>query len=116
MLENALCDEAINLPEPVRQMSAIYLAQISNLTEVIEQLAAELAAATKIDEELGKLWKYPGDRPRHGQCRGGLRAGPRHLRQRAQFRGVARPCPAAEIHRREDEAWGRKQDRLGRHP
>ena len=95
MLENGLGDEAIDLPEPVRQMSAIYLAQISNLTEVTEQLAAELEAATKTDEELGRLWKYPGDRPRHGRCRGGLRAGPRHLRQRAQFRGVARPCPAA---------------------
>jgi hypothetical protein len=42
VLENALGDEAIDLPDPVREMGAVYLTQIANLTEVIARLAAEL--------------------------------------------------------------------------
>jgi transposase len=39
LLENALADEASDLPDPVREMGAIYTEQIARLTEVIEQLA-----------------------------------------------------------------------------
>jgi transposase len=63
LLENALADEAVRLPDPVRQMGATYLAQTANLTEVIERLAAELEEATKTDEELRRLCTIPGIGP-----------------------------------------------------
>ncbi len=49
LLENALVDEAGDLPDPVRGMGAVYVEQIARLTEVIERLASELEAATKTD-------------------------------------------------------------------
>ncbi|WP_299823384.1 IS110 family transposase [uncultured Jannaschia sp.] len=63
VLENALEDEGVDLPGPVREMGAVYLTQIANLTEVIERLAAELEAATKTDEELRRLCTIPGVGP-----------------------------------------------------
>lgn len=55
VLENALEDEATDLPRPVRKMGTIYLSQIAQLTEVIEQLADELEAASKADAQLRRL-------------------------------------------------------------
>ncbi|MEM9766118.1 MAG: IS110 family transposase, partial [Pseudomonadota bacterium] len=63
VMENALGDGAVDLPGPVREMGAIYLEQIANLTEVIERLATELEAATKTDEELRRLCTIPGIGP-----------------------------------------------------
>jgi transposase len=63
VLENALGDEAVDLPDPVREMGTVYLAQIANLTEVIARLAAELEEATKTDEELRRLCTIPGIGP-----------------------------------------------------
>lgn len=63
LLENALADETTDLPDPVREMGAVYLEQIENLTHVIERLAAELEAATKSDEELRRLCTIPGIGP-----------------------------------------------------
>jgi transposase len=61
VLENALADETRVLP--VREMGAIYLDQIARLTEVIEQLAGELEAASKTDDQLRRLCTIPGIGP-----------------------------------------------------
>lgn len=63
ILENALTDEASNLPEMVREMGAIYLEQIARLTAVIDRLAAELETASKTDTELRRLCSIPGIGP-----------------------------------------------------
>ncbi|RDC71400.1 IS110 family transposase, partial [Rhodovulum sp. 12E13] len=63
VLENAMEAEATDLPDPVREMGAVYLEQIGNLTEVIEKLAADLEAASKTDEELRRLCTIPGIGP-----------------------------------------------------
>ena len=56
-------DETCDLPEPVREMGAIYLEQIARLTEVIERLADELEAASKTDTQLRRLCTIPGIGP-----------------------------------------------------
>jgi len=63
VLENALEDEATDLPSPVREMGTIYLDQIARLTEVTEQLADELEAAAKTDVQLRRLCTIPGIGP-----------------------------------------------------
>jgi transposase len=63
VLETALADETTGLPDPVREMGAVYFEQIANLTEVIERLANELEAASKTDEELRRLCTIPGIGP-----------------------------------------------------
>jgi len=63
VLENALDDEATDLPSPVREMGTIYLDQIARLTEVIEQLADEREAASKTDAQLRRLCTIPGIGP-----------------------------------------------------
>jgi len=63
LLENALADEAGDLPDPVREMGAVYVEQIARLTEVIERLAGELEAATKTDACLRRLCTIPGIGP-----------------------------------------------------
>ena len=63
LLENALGDEGVDLPDPVREMGAIHLARITNLTEAIERLAASLETASKTDEELRWLCTIPGIGP-----------------------------------------------------
>ena len=63
VLENALVDEAGDLPRPVREMGALYLEQIARLTEVIERLADELDAASKTDAGLRRLCTVPGIGP-----------------------------------------------------
>ncbi|MCW7546066.1 IS110 family transposase [Aurantimonas litoralis] len=63
VLEDALADEASDLPAVVREMGAIYLEQIARLTEVIERLADELEAASKTDTELRRLCTIPGIGP-----------------------------------------------------
>src|SRR6056297_215502 len=63
VLENALEDEATDLPSPVREMGTIYLDQIARLTEVIEHLADELEAASKTDAQLRRLCTIPGIGP-----------------------------------------------------
>jgi transposase len=63
VLENALDDQATDLPSPVREMGAIYLDQIARLTEVIEKLADELEEASKTDAQLRRLCTIPGIGP-----------------------------------------------------
>jgi transposase len=63
ILENALEDQASDLPGPVREMGTIYVEQIARLTEAIDRLAAELEAASKTDEELRRLCTIPGIGP-----------------------------------------------------
>lgn len=63
VLENALGDAAVDLPNPVREMGAVYLDQIASLADVIERLAAQLEAASKSDDELRRLCTIPGIGP-----------------------------------------------------
>ncbi len=63
LLENALADEASDLPSTVREMGLVYLEQIARLTEVIERLAADLEAASRTDTELRRLCSIPGIGP-----------------------------------------------------
>ena len=63
VLEEALADEARDLPVVVRDMGMIYLAQIARLTEVIERLADDLKTASKTDTELRRLCTIPGIGP-----------------------------------------------------
>lgn len=63
VLESALADPITGIPDQVREMGVIYLAQIVRLTTVIERLANELATATKVDEELRRLCTVPGIGP-----------------------------------------------------
>ena len=67
VLENALADEASELPAVVREMGTIYLDQIARITEVIERLADEPEKASKTDTELRRLseqhtgpWRHQG--------------------------------------------------------
>ena len=70
VLENALADSSTDIPAQVREMGdgrwemgAIYLAQIVQLTKIIEQLANELKTASKSDEDLRRLCIVPGIGP-----------------------------------------------------
>lgn len=63
VLENALDDEATDLPSPVREMGTIYLDQIARLTAVIEQLADAREAASKTDAQVRRLCTIPGIGP-----------------------------------------------------
>lgn len=63
ILENALADPSTDIPAQVREMGAIYLTQIVQLTKIIEQLANELETASKTDEELRRLCTVPGIGP-----------------------------------------------------
>lgn len=63
LLENTLAEGTADLPGPLREMGAVYLMQIANLTEVIERLAVKLEAATKTNEELRRLCTIPGIGP-----------------------------------------------------
>lgn len=63
LLENALADQSSDLPDPVREVGAVYLEQIARLTDVIERLANELEDASKTDCELRRLCTIPGIGP-----------------------------------------------------
>jgi transposase len=63
VLEEALADEARDLPAVVREMGTIYIDQIARLTEVITRLADELETASKTDMELCRLCTIPGIGP-----------------------------------------------------
>jgi transposase len=63
LLENVLAKPDVDLPGSVREMGALYLEQIGQLTEIIEQLADDLESATKTDEELRRLCTVPGIGP-----------------------------------------------------
>ena len=63
VLEEALTDEAGDLPDAVRAMGAIYLDQIARLTDVIERLADELETASRTDTDLRHLCTIPGIGP-----------------------------------------------------
>ena len=63
LLEATLAKPDVDLPGPVREMGALYLQQIGQLTEIIEQLADDLESATKTDEELRRLCTVPGIGP-----------------------------------------------------
>lgn len=63
VLENALEDQASDVPGHVRGMGAIYVEQIARLTEVIGRLAEELEAASRTDTQLRRLCTIPGIGP-----------------------------------------------------
>ena len=63
VLEEALADEASDLPVAVRAMGTIYLDQIMGLTQVIGRLADELETASRTDTDLRRLCKIPGIGP-----------------------------------------------------
>jgi len=63
ILENALAVSSTDIPAQVRGMGAIYLAQIDQLTKIIEQLANALKTASKSDEDLRRLCTVPGIGP-----------------------------------------------------
>jgi transposase len=63
LLENALADESIDLPEPVRHMGSIYVEHIARLTEVIDRLSDELETSSKTDEQLRRLCTILGIGP-----------------------------------------------------
>lgn len=63
VLEEALADEASDLPAVVREMGTIYIDQIARLTQVITRLADELETASKTDTELCRLCTIPGIGP-----------------------------------------------------
>ncbi|MBG6178609.1 transposase [Labrenzia sp. EL_208] len=61
--EEALENEANDLPAIVREMGTIYIDQIARITEVIARLAEELEAASKTDTDLRRLCTIPGIGP-----------------------------------------------------
>ncbi len=63
VLEEALADEASDLPVAVRAMGTIYLDQITGLTQVIERLADELETASRTNTDLRRLCTIPGIGP-----------------------------------------------------
>lgn len=63
LLRSVLAKPDVDLPGPVREMGALYLEQIGQLTEIIEQLADDLESATKTDEDLRRLCTVPGIGP-----------------------------------------------------
>ena len=63
VLEQALADEASDLPDAVRAMGAVYLDQIVRLTDVIERLADELETASRTEADLRRLCTIPGIGP-----------------------------------------------------
>ncbi|MCM0018766.1 MAG: IS110 family transposase [Tagaea sp.] len=56
-------DDAIDLPEAVRQVVRLYLDQIDVLTARIDELTLKLRAATKVNEEMRRLCTVPGVGP-----------------------------------------------------
>ncbi|MBG6212001.1 transposase [Labrenzia sp. EL_126] len=63
VLEEALEDEANDLPAIVQEMGTIYIDQIARITEVIARLAEELEATSKTDTDLRRLCTIPGTGP-----------------------------------------------------
>lgn len=63
VLENALDDPSTDIPAQVREMGAIYHAQIVQLSKTIKRLADELETASKIDDDLRRLCTVPGIGP-----------------------------------------------------
>jgi len=63
LLERALAAPENDLPDPVREMGALYLRQICELTKVVGQLADDLECASKTDEDLRRLCTVPGIGP-----------------------------------------------------
>lgn len=58
-----LVDQALDLPESVREIGRLYLDQIGLLTEKIEELSLKLREATKSNEEMRRLCTVPGVGP-----------------------------------------------------
>ena len=128
VLENALEDRATDLPNPVREMGAIYLDQIARLTEVIEQLADELEAASKTDVQLRRLCTIPGIGPvtagavaafapdRDTFDSGRTFAAWLGVRSVSRTDRVPARTATAEVHRRQDQARLSEQDGPDRHP
>ena len=63
VLEHVLEDQAIDLPGPAREMGAIYVKQITRLTEGVGRLAEEIEAASRTDTQLRRLCTIPGVGP-----------------------------------------------------
>ena len=58
-----LADDAVELPEAVRNITRIYLDQIKVLTTRINELALALREATKVNAEMRRLCTVPGVGP-----------------------------------------------------
>lgn len=56
-------DDAIDLPNEVRDIVRLYLDQIALLTQKIEDLHFKLRAATKVDDAMRRLCSVPGGGP-----------------------------------------------------
>lgn len=63
VLEAALAEPGTDLPAAVREMGALYLEQIGQLTEIITQLAVDLERASRMDDDLRRLCTVPGIGP-----------------------------------------------------
>lgn len=101
VLEEALADEASDMPVAVRAMGAIYLDQIVRFTDVIERLTDELETASRTDTDLRRVCTIPGIGP---VTKGAVAAFAPDLDtfdSLTQLRRLARPCAAAAIHGRQ---------------
>lgn len=63
LLDAALVNPDVDLPDQVRAMGHLHVEQIAQLTELIDQLAGELVGATRTDDELRRLCTVPGVGP-----------------------------------------------------
>ena len=62
-LARAVEDPDSVLPEPVRELGGLLLAQVAGLEEKIARLESELHACARQDEEAGRLMTIPGVGP-----------------------------------------------------
>jgi transposase len=63
LLEKALSEKKIALPDRVCEMGQLYVQQIEQLTDIIEDLSRDLKEATRTDDELRRLCTMPGVGP-----------------------------------------------------
>lgn len=107
-------DDAIDLPNAVRDIVRLYLDQIALLTQKIDDLHFKLRAATKVDDAMRRLCTVPGVGP---VTAGAIMAFAPDLSTFASGRNFAAWLgPAAAIDRRQDSPWRSEQNGAGRHP
>lgn len=106
-------DDAVDLPDAVRDVARLYLDQIALLTKKIEELHMTLVVSTKVDEVMRRLCTVPGGGPGNRWRHHGVCAGSAHLRQRTKFRCLAGPGSSAAIDGRQDTLGVGQQDGAG---
>ena len=62
-IDAAIANEALDLPEGVREVGRLYLEQIETLTQKIDALTFRLREATKVNDEMRRLCTVPGVGP-----------------------------------------------------